>query len=311
MKPDEHNKNSGTSPDQEAHARPINIRNVLVAIDFSDFSKRALNYALILAEKFDAKITLIHVVQPAIVPQTLMVTTEMEVDMRIVQDRQEMLEGLRRDKINPAISSEAIVKTGEPWEKIIEEATFLRSDLIITASHGHSALEDIPLGNTAERVLRHATCSVLTVRHFAPDDDSPSDPKIRFKKILAPVDFSPASELVLAYAAQLAKLFGAEIILEHVIETELLQAPDDEMSRDAEGLLARLSQREIPSEISRQSVVGVGRPFKAISEAAAMLQVDLIILSAHSHKGLRRTLLGGTAERIVRHAPCSVWTLRG
>ena len=183
MQTEEHQLITAQTPDAAESDRPVHLPSILVAIDFSRFSEGALDCALILAEKFNAKVTLIHVVEPVIVPQTLMVTTEMEVDLRIVQERQEMLESLRRDRTEPAISSEAVVKTGEPWRSIIEEAKFLHSDLIITASHGHSALEDIPLGNTAERAVRHASCSVLTVRHSAIHVESPLVPMIRLKKI--------------------------------------------------------------------------------------------------------------------------------
>lgn len=316
MMPDERKNDSVVLSDAEAYARPLNVRNILAAIDFSDFSKLVLDYAITLAEKFDAKITLIHVVEPMIIPETLAVTTEPEVDMRIVRERQKMLESLRRNNINPGIPSETIVKTGSPAEQIIEEAVSLHSQLVITASHGHSALQDVLLGNTAERVLRHAPCSVLTVRQTAADRLARSALPVRLKKILAPVDFSVASETALAKAAVLARLFDAAIVIEYVIEASLFQgadgqAPQKVKAADPEGVLGHLGQQFIPPVIPREIVVRMGRPFKAIVEAAETLQVDLIILTAHGHKVLKWTLLGSTAERVVRHAPCAVWTLRG
>jgi len=313
MKSNEHQLVTSKEFDAGGSSRPVNPVSILVAIDFSRFSEGALDYALLLTETFNAKVTLIHVVEPLIVPQTLMVTTEMEVDMRMVQERQEMLESLRRDRISASIPSEAIVKTGEPWEKIIEEAKLLRSDLIITASHGHSALEDIPLGNTAERVVRHALCSVLTVHKSV---EAPLVPTVRLKKILVPIDFSAASEKALSKAVILAKRFGSEIVLAHVMETDPMQAalshvPDAAKAAEPEGILARLGQQRIPADIAREIVVRVARPFKAICEAAKTLEVDLIIITSHGHNVLKWDLLGSTAERVVRHAPCAVWTLRG
>src|SRR5579859_1187570 len=292
MNPDAAKNDHATPSDAEGRGQPNNLRNILVAIDFSDFSKQALDYALILAEKFHAKITLVHVVEAAIIPETLMISAEREVDMRTVQERREQLESLRRKKIDSSIPSEAMVKTGEPWKEIVEEAKFLRAELIITASHGRSALKDILLGNTAERVMRHAPCSVLITRQAGLHADPPQAPPIHLKRILAPVDFSPASEIGLASAAMLAKLFGAEIVLAHVIETDALQAADGKILKDAEEALIRLGQQDIPSDIPRQIVVKAGSPFKAIVEAAKALQADLIIITSHGHKGLNRPLPG-------------------
>jgi nucleotide-binding universal stress UspA family protein len=321
MKSDQ-NKNNPPSPSRaEARNQPNDLRKMLVAIDFSDFSKQALNYALTLAEKFDVEITLIHVIQPTIIPETLMVTTEPEVDMRMVPKAQEMLESLRRNTIDPAIPSTAIVQMGEPWEKIIEEAKMQCSDLIITASHGYSGLKDILLGSTAERVVRHAPCSVLTIRPAAAHAKSRSVQAIRLKKFLVPVDFSAASKMALVYAATLANKFGAEIVLEHVIETDRLQVvlghvphrasvAEGKIVKDAEDVLTRFGQQDIVSDISRQIVVKVGRPFKVITDTAETLRVDLILLTSWGREDLKRPLLGSTVERVVRHAHCAVWTIR-
>lgn len=316
MKPDERKNDSIVPTATKAHAQPIIVRNILAAIDFSDASKLVLDYASILAEKLQAKITLIHVVEPMINPGTLAVTTEPEVDMRIVRERQDLLESLRLNSINPGIPSEVVVKTGVPAEQIIDEAVSLRSQLIITASHGHSALQDVLLGNTAERVVRHARCSVLTVRRATAGHGARTALPVCFKRILVPVDFSIASETALALAAELAKLFDATIVIEHVVEASVFQVAHGQIPRkvkaaDPERVVCQLGQRFVPPVIPREIVVRVGQPFKAIVESAETLQVDLIFLAAHGHKVLKWTLLGRTAERVVRHAPCAVWTLRG
>jgi nucleotide-binding universal stress UspA family protein len=139
---------------------------------------------------------------------------------------------------------------------------------------------------------------------------------IQLKKILVPIDFSTASEIALSKAVMLATHFGAEIILEHVVEADPLhlahrRMPDQVRAAEPVEVLARFGRQHIPSNISRQITVRVGRPSKAIADTAKAMQADLIIITSHSHSILNWALLGSTAERVVRHAACAVWTVRG
>jgi nucleotide-binding universal stress UspA family protein len=141
------------------------LKNILVPIDFSEFSQKALAHAVPLAEKFGAKITLVHVVEPSIYPETLLVSPEREeMNIQFTVDGRNLLETLRREKIDPAIPSDAIVLVGRPYAQIIEAAQSKNADLIVIATHGYTGLKHVLLGSTAERVVRHATCPVLTVR---------------------------------------------------------------------------------------------------------------------------------------------------
>jgi universal stress protein A len=151
--------------DDEAGIWPSPLKNILVPIDFSEPSKRALEYALPLAEKLGATLTLIHVIEPRVYPEDLMVGTEMEeVDARLKRSGQAMLDSLRREKIEVSINSISIVTVGKPWQQIIATAKAVAADMIIIATHGYTGLKHVFLGSTAERVVRHTPCPVLTVR---------------------------------------------------------------------------------------------------------------------------------------------------
>lgn len=151
--------------DDEAKAWPSPLKNILVPIDFSVSSKKALEYAVPLAEKLGATITLVHVFEPQIYPEDLMVGTEMDaVDVRWMESGKDMLDLLRQEKIKGGINSISIVTRGKPWQQIIATAKALAADLIVIATHGYTGLKHVFLGSTAERVVRHAPCPVLTVR---------------------------------------------------------------------------------------------------------------------------------------------------
>jgi len=142
------------------------IKKVLVPIDFSDYSKSALKYAVNFAKTFNAEIILVYVVEPVIYPpdfsmgQIAMPSITTEWDDRARDE----LQKLAKSEINEIANVKTIIKTGKPFVEIIETAKEENIDLIIIATHGHSGVEHILFGSTAEKVVRKAPCPVLTLR---------------------------------------------------------------------------------------------------------------------------------------------------
>ena len=145
---------------------PFRLNKILVPVDFSDFSTKALDYALAFADQFDARIILLHVVEPAVYPESsmLVATTLDDLNTDFLQVAQQKLGELRRDRIGERVPSELLVRMGRAFSEIAAAATDLDVDLIILATHGYTGLKHVLLGSTAERVVRHAPCPVLTVR---------------------------------------------------------------------------------------------------------------------------------------------------
>jgi len=142
------------------------IKKVLVPIDFSDYSKSALKYAADFAQKFNAEMILIYVVEPVIYPpdfslgQIAIPSINTEWDIKAKEE----LDKLADTEISNAITVKTIIKTGKPFIEVIETASEEDVDIIIIASHGHSGMEHILFGSTAEKVVRKAPCPVLTLR---------------------------------------------------------------------------------------------------------------------------------------------------
>ena len=142
------------------------IKKILVPIDFSDYSKNALKYAVNIVEIFKAEMFLIYVVEPVIYPpdfsmgQIAIPSVNTEWDERAKEE----LKKLAESEIPKEIKVQTIVKTGKPFIEIIDTATEKDIDLIVIATHGHSGMEHILFGSTAEKVVRKAPCPVLTLR---------------------------------------------------------------------------------------------------------------------------------------------------
>jgi universal stress protein A len=148
------------------HQPSINIQRILVPIDFSEHSKNALKYAVPFAEKFKASIDLIYVVEPTVYPadfsfgQIGFPNVEEELRTRGSDE----LENLITKEIAAKVPSRKIVRTGKPFYEINQYALEENISLIIIATHGHTGMEQILFGSTAEKVVRKAPCPVLVVR---------------------------------------------------------------------------------------------------------------------------------------------------
>ena len=142
------------------------IKNILVPIDFSDYSKNALRYAVQFAKQFKAKMYLIYVVEPMIYPADFsmgqVAIPSMDSDLQNRAD--EELKSIAKNFIESSIKSETIIRTGKPFVEINETAKEVDADLIIMRTHGHTGVEHLLFGSTAEKVVRKAPCPVLTLR---------------------------------------------------------------------------------------------------------------------------------------------------
>lgn len=139
----------------------IHLKKILVPVDFSKASKKALQYANSFAGQFGAELTLLHVIQPAVtapafdtLPQELAETTE---------DAERSLADFR-STVDDGILTKCLIRKGSPHMEIIDLAKELEVDLVVLSTHGRTGLSHVLLGSTAEKVVRRAGCPVLIVR---------------------------------------------------------------------------------------------------------------------------------------------------
>ena len=148
------------------HHSRIELGRILVPIDFSEHSKKALQYAIPFAEQFKASIDLLYVVEPTVYPadfsfgQVAFPSVEDELRQRGAEE----LGSLVRNEIGKRVNARRAVRTGKAFNEIDQYATEENVDLIIIATHGHSGMEHVLFGSTAEKVVRYAPCPVLVVR---------------------------------------------------------------------------------------------------------------------------------------------------
>ncbi|HEY5893163.1 MAG TPA: universal stress protein, partial [Chthoniobacterales bacterium] len=143
----------------------LELKSILVPIDFSEISRSALEYAVPFAKRFGAKITLLHAIAPLPYPSELAFAPNREAFP--IQPLEEKLADLAKQAVDSELLNETRVDMGEPFEVISKVARESKVDLIIITTHGYTGLKHVFLGSTAERVVRHAPCPVLVVRSRA------------------------------------------------------------------------------------------------------------------------------------------------
>lgn len=137
---------------------------ILVPIDFSDDSKKALQYAQAFAKGFGGKISLVYVFQPYVYPIEMAPEPLMPPNAVFVKQSLKRLEEFAEKEIVSSLRGKVYVKTGKPFREIVDLAKKIRADLMVIATHGYTGLKRVVLGSTAESIIRYATCPVLTVR---------------------------------------------------------------------------------------------------------------------------------------------------
>lgn len=139
---------------------------ILFATDFSDNSEHAFDYALTLATRFDSRLVIIHVINEPVdlrgfyVPHVSFDTLEKEIE----EGAEKMMQKFCRARIKEFTNFKTLTVSGIPYEEILRKADEEKASLIVMGTQGRKGIDHFLFGSTAERVVRNATCPVMTIR---------------------------------------------------------------------------------------------------------------------------------------------------
>jgi nucleotide-binding universal stress UspA family protein len=287
----------------------ISLTKILVATDFSEVSDRALEYAIALARRYDARIYLAHVITPDpfqfAEPQLAQATYE-----KVRQAAEEGITDILISGKLRGLPHEVLLEEGNVWpalEKLIIEHEI---DLVVAGTHGRGKVQKILIGSVAEEIFRQADTAVLTV---GPSVKGDPQKEIDLKHILFATDFGPGAQKAAAHAFSLAQEHNATLTLLHVIESAAAYTEES---------VAR--QREINSVRMRQLMpdgtedwckpefrVTFGSAVEEILIAARESKADLIVMGAKPRRSLAGHVPLTIAYNVVTKATCPVLTVRG
>jgi nucleotide-binding universal stress UspA family protein len=292
-----------------ARAR-VQVKNVLFATDFSPAAAGAVPYAREIAKRYGANLFALHVRPPVVNPMTAPASWAAEVELADAQQKQQ-----RETLIAafPGTKPEVIIEEGDIQSSVTHAIDKHEIDLIVIGTRGRTGVGKFFLGSTAEEILRHSPCPVLTV-----GPHSLSGPAVdgRLREILYATDLSVEAPAAAAYALSLAQEFQARLTLLHVISDRKAGelAIPEQFEESSTELLRKLVPPEAEAWCKPQFVVGRGEAAEKILKVAEDRNADLIVLGVRAETGFPGAathLPIATAHKVVSHATCPVLTVRG
>jgi nucleotide-binding universal stress UspA family protein len=294
----------------------LEIRRILCPVDLSDVSRHTVDHAVLVARRYDATITALHVCNPLAVSSADFTLAGIAVPPALTD---EDVKGVRERVLACFASAgpldvEVVVESGPPANRILTRAGALPADLIVIGTHGAGGFEHLVLGSVAEKVLRKAACPVLTVPHHARTTS-----RMPFKRLLCPVDFSESSLAALEFAFSLAQEGDAELTILHVFdagEESLTDRPINvpeyhrQLEHDLTVKLDALVPDSVRSWCRPLTRTAHGKAYREILGIATEENCDLIVMGVHGRNALDLMLFGSTTNQVVRRATCPVLTLR-
>jgi nucleotide-binding universal stress UspA family protein len=305
-----------------ATAESVELRNILVATDFSAASAPSIHQALALARRHHARVCLTHVVSAL----SFTLVGPDAVDLAVstaARDIHELERQLLASGELSGLRHKAIVCHGIVWQELERLVQEEGADLLVVGTHARQGLRKLALGSVAEEIFRHATCPVLTVGPGA-EDRFPVETEADNGPVLLATDFGAASRSALGHAISFANEQKVQLVLVHIIPpyTALdnpfgfpgLDAAHLQDQARAEDLRRIQEMLPLDEPMAREPryVVEFGVPAPAILATAAAAKAQLIVmglnrparLSAPSH------FPWAVAYEVVCGAQCPVLTIR-
>ena len=297
----------------------IEFKHVLCPLDLSASSDRSLAHAVAIADWYDARLTILHVV-PTFDPVNVRGDLGVPVQVLNPLSRDQVIDEVRRALDCSACAPNAVVaaEQGDASTVIVDQALATKADLIVMGTQGRRGFRRMLLGSVTETVLRDAACPVLTV---PPAANVPAR-AVTFKRILCPIDFSPSALQALGFALDLARQADGRVTLLHVVEWLAEEEPralahfnvpeyQRYLTASAADRLQLLVAEESRMWVEIDNMVVLGRAHREILQAAETTPADLIVMGAQGRGGVGLALFGSTTQQVARSAACPVLTVRG
>jgi universal stress protein A len=149
-------------------APTIPLKKILVPVDFSERSRKAVQYALTFAAESKAELLFVHIVEPYIPPPDIVMVESAALESIALRAAKKYMRQLVAES-EPVVSCKSEIRIGKPWVEIIKLAKETDTDLIVVSTHGRTGFAHLLMGSTAEQIVRHAGCPVLVVRQTERD----------------------------------------------------------------------------------------------------------------------------------------------
>jgi nucleotide-binding universal stress UspA family protein len=281
------------------------FQNILFPVDLSEGCAAAAPFIETLARKFDAHVTLLHVLElpPAYFGEPFGFGTM--IDLSAVREgRQIEVDGFLKDCFHGLCVTRVMLE-GDPARNILQYSKEHKVDLIAMPTHGMGVFRTLLLGSVTAKVLHDAECPVWTGVHV---EESPP-PSAEFANIMCAVDLSEGSVRTMRFAGKLAQDFNAKLWLIHAIPGAEAR-PEKYFDADLQAFLEDEARKTIQkmqetAGIAAQLCFGAGEVARVVREAALHHAAGMVVIGRGHASGTLGRLRTNTYS-IIRQAPCPV-----
>ena len=288
------------------------FERILIPLDGSPRAERILDQIGRILPKEYSEVILLQVVDLPLMIKGAEPAIQSDTDgLRLLQreEARKYLDGVGRRLSGSVAGTSIEVAEGSPAETILRKARSLKATMIAMTTHGRTGMARWALGSVAEKVARGSDVPLLLLRSFGPESAAVSPQTLTFRRILVPLDGSPAAVSAVAAAKELAQLFGAEVLLLHAEFPYILPGPElgsyptpIPSPAEKDPVTEKASDELIGAGIRVQRLTEVGDPASVILDQSQAAHADLIVMATHGRSGIARWVLGSVAERVLRGA---------
>lgn len=283
------------------------LSKILLPVDFSERSIGAARYGRMLACRFGAELTLLHVLTPphyefgaleigGSMLTELYTTRSAQVQKELDAFLEPELRGLKVRRV---------VAEGDPAKRIVEFAHTEETGVIVMPTHGYGGFRRFILGSITAKVLHDADCPVWTGVHM---EEAPAVDAAAMKHILCAIDLGPQSGKTLEWAAMLQKEFGGALTVLHAptCAADSVAHPDPARRAEMESRIRQdIAALQQKAGSNAEVRVEPGDPPKVVCGAAQRLGAGLLVIGRGSAGGVFGRLRTN-AYAIIRQSPCPV-----
>lgn len=271
------------------------MKQILVAVDFSDCSLNALEHAITIAEKADAGIELMYVIKPD--SSREMFTEGPKTVSAMVKDKFEEL----IEKYQPMMGTNKLtylIREGKVYHEIVKEADKKDVFLVVAGTHGASGFEEFWIGSNANRIVSALRKPVITIRGGV-------NVNRNLEKIVLPLDSTPDTRQKVPFTAYMAKIFDAEV---HILKVN---------SSEVEANITRINSYgdQVKKHLEEEKIRYVIESMEADNltdstlDYAMKINANLISIMTEQEITAKNLLLGPYAQQMVNHSPMPVLSI--
>lgn len=279
------------------------MKTILVPYDFSEQAENAYEFAKGLAKKTRAHLKLIHILE---IPTMTSIGTMGTVDpaygidkiyvIELIEKRKQQLAAIEAEHNDADFKLSTKLVFGNPYAGITQEVSEFDANLIVMGSKGSSGLEELLIGSNTEKVVRNASCPVITIKDKRNVED--------IKNIVFASDFTKSSTKIINKLKKLSTALNAKLCLVKINTPSMFENSRDSLRSMQEfieehGLLN--TKTDIYNSASEE---------EGIIQYAEDINADMIAMATHGRTGFLHLLSGSIAEDVVNHAKRPVWTMK-